>query len=175
MAFLYVKALHIIFIVTWFAGLFYSVRLFVYFAETAHLEEPEKSILQRQYQLMERRLWYGITWPSAIVTLGLGITLLYFYGYVPDWLWVKLAFVALLYGYHFSCHLIFLQHQKGNQKYTSNQLRLYNEVATVLLFAIVFLVVVKNSMSWVYGLGSLVGLMLLLLGGVWLYKRMRGK
>jgi putative membrane protein len=67
-----VKALHIIFIVTWFAGLFYIVRLFVYQAEADQKEEPEKSILSKQYKIMAKRLWYGITWPSFVLTLLFG-------------------------------------------------------------------------------------------------------
>jgi protoporphyrinogen IX oxidase len=175
MFFFYVKALHIIFVVTWFAGLFYMVRLFVYFAETEVLAEPEKSILRKQYQLMQRRLWYGIAWPSAVMTLILGLTLVYFYGDIPAWLWVKLAFVVFLYAYHFSCHLIFRQHQLGVVKYTSNQLRIYNEVATLFLFAIVFLVVLKDSFSWVYGLLILSALVLVLMAGIKIYKRVREK
>ena len=68
----YALALHIIFVVTWFAGLFYIVRLFIYHTEAEQKAEPEKSILQTQYKLMEKRLWYGITWPSMILTLIFG-------------------------------------------------------------------------------------------------------
>ena len=74
---IYILPLHIIFVVTWFAGLFYIVRLFIYHTEAEKKPEPEKSILQNQYKIMERRLWYGITWPSAIFTYCLGFTLLY--------------------------------------------------------------------------------------------------
>lgn len=174
MGFLYVKSLHIIFIVTWFAGLFYIVRLFVYFAETEQKPEPEKSILQKQYQLMQRRLWYGITWPSAVITLVLGITLLSYYGAVPDWLWVKLGFVGLLYTYHFLCHAQFKQQQQGTIHYTSSQLRVFNEAATILLFAIVFLVVIKSSLSWVYGLVAIAILTIALMTGIYVYKKIRG-
>ena len=90
MNFLYIKALHIIFIVTWFAGLFYIVRLFIYFAETSNKPEPEKTILQKQYSIMQKRLWYGITYPSAIITLIFGLSLLTFYVEIPKWLWIKL-------------------------------------------------------------------------------------
>ena len=64
----YIKALHIIFVVSWFSGLFYIVRLFIYFAEAEKKEEPAKKILQTQYKIMSKRLWYIITWPSAILT-----------------------------------------------------------------------------------------------------------
>jgi putative membrane protein len=151
------------------------VRLFVYFSETEALPEPDKSILQKQYQLMQRRLWYGITWPSAIITLVLGSLLIFQYGYIPNWLWVKLCFVVILYFYQFYCHTIFLQHQQGIVVLSSAQLRLYNEVATVLLFAIVFLVVLKESLGWVYGLASVSVLILVLLFGIYVYKLFRTK
>src|SRR5579863_7148349 len=98
--YLYIKALHIIFIVTWFSGLFYIVRLFIYNTEANEKSEPEKSILQKQFSIMIRRLWLGITWPSAILTLILGPTVLYRFGYwdnMPAWLWLKLVFVLGLY------------------------------------------------------------------------------
>lgn len=175
MAFLYLKSLHVIFIVTWFAGLFYIVRLFVYFSETENMDEPEKSILQKQYLLMQRRLWYGITWPSAVLTLLLGSSLVFHYGFVPDWLWLKLSFVTILYAYHFHCHTIFRQHQKGIIKWKSTQLRIYNEASTILLFAIVFLVIMKNSYSWLYGMLGLAILTILLMAGIYIYKKQREK
>jgi putative membrane protein len=149
------------------------VRLFVYFAETEKLPGHEKGVLQKQYQLMQRRLWYGIAWPSAVITFLFGMTLIYEYGNVPPWLWIKLGFVMLLYAYHFSCHLIFKQQQADVLKYSSNQLRFYNEVSTVFLFAIVFLVVMKDSLSWLYGLLILTGLVLALFAGIKLYKKVR--
>src|ERR1017187_5529456 len=98
----YLLALHIIFVVTWFSGLFYIVRLFVYHAEAEKKIEPEKSILQKQYKLMEKRLWYGITWPSMIGTYVFGFWMLYEnYGLnIPAWLLLKLSFVFGLTLYH---------------------------------------------------------------------------
>lgn len=173
MNFLYVKALHIIFVVTWFAGLFYIVRLFIYFAEASEKPEPEKSILQQQFALMQKRLWYGITWPSAVVTLIMGGSILYLYGTIPLWLQIKLAFVALLYGYHFYCHAIFKQQQAGIIKYSSLQLRIVNEVATIFLVSIVFLVVLKNAVDMLWGLLGLVVFTMLLLLAIRLYKKIR--
>src|SRR6267154_66307 len=109
----YVKALHIIFIITWFSGLFYIVRLFIYNAEASQRPEPEKSILHRQFGTMMKRLWRGITWPSAILTLIFGPLMLYMMGSVPTWLWIKLSFVLGLYLYHFSLQVIFNQQMKG--------------------------------------------------------------
>lgn len=137
------------------------------------MQEPQKNILQTQYLIMERRLWYGIAWPSAILTLVLGTTLIVLYGFVPNWLWLKLGFVLVLYAYHFSCHVIFKQHTQGVIKYTSNQMRVFNEVPTLLLFAIIFLVILKNAFSWIYGLGILTLVVASLLIGIRTYKRIR--
>ena len=105
----YVKALHIIFIVTWFSGMFYIVRLFIYNTEAAIKSEPEKSILNKQFSIMIKRLWFGITWPSAVLTLLFGSWMLYLFGSVPAWLGIKIAFVAGLYLYQLSLHNIYRQ------------------------------------------------------------------
>ncbi len=175
MTYFYVKALHIIFIVTWFAGLFYIPRLFIYFAEADQNPEPERSILQKQLLLMQKRLWYGITWPSAVMTLIFGPWMLYLYGALPDWLLYKLIFVVFLYAYHLGCHLVFKQQQAGVVKYTGQQLRVWNEVATIFLFAIVFLVVLKNALSMLWGLLGLVVFIIILLIAIRIYKKIREK
>lgn len=172
---LYVKALHIIFIVTWFAGMFYMPRLFVYNTEAGEKPEPARQILREQFGIMMKRLWFGITWPSAVLTLIFGSTMWYLYGFTPSWLWVKLGFVVGLYVYHFSLHSIFKQQQKGIFKYSSQQLRIWNEVATIFLIAIVMLVVVKNNMSAVWGLVGLILFVILLMSAIRLYKTLRGK
>lgn len=171
--FLYLKALHIIFIVTWFAGLFYIVRLFIYYAETSGLESPAKEILQNQYKIMQSRLWYGITWPSAVLTLVFGLWLVHYYGQIPGWLWVKLGFVAALYAYFGICHVIFNQQQKGVIAYSSQQLRVWNEVATIFLVAIVFLVVLRSTLSMFYGIIGLLVFTLVLLAAIFIYKKLR--
>lgn len=176
MSYLYVKALHIIFVVTWFAGLFYIVRLFIYYAEAAEKPEPERSILQKQFQLMQKRLWYGITWPSAILTLIFGFSTVYILGLyksMPGWLIWKLAFVLGLYVYHFLCHSIFKQQQKGVLTYTSTQLRIWNEVATLFLISIVFLVVLKSSLSMLWGIAGLILFSAMLMLAIRIYKRIR--
>ncbi|WP_162055683.1 CopD family protein [Pontibacter pamirensis] len=173
MSFFYVKALHIIFVVTWFAGLFYIVRLFIYYAEADEKPEPEKSILQRQLALMQKRLWYGITWPSAVLTLIFGLTMLYLYGAIPGWLVWKLCFVVGLYIYHFLCHRIFKQQQQGVLQYTPTQLRIWNEVATLFLISIVFLVVLKSSLSMLWGIIGLILFSAILMLAIRVYKRVR--
>lgn len=178
MSFLYLKALHIIFVVTWFAGLFYIVRLFIYQTEALEKTETERSILLPQFKLMARRLWYGITWPSAIVTLGFGLSLLYQYIFVmqigiPGWLWIKIGFVVGLYAYHLACHRIFRQLQADQAHYSSQQLRVWNEVATVFLFAIIFLVILRSAMSMLWGLVGLVAFVIVLMVAIKLYKKRR--
>jgi protoporphyrinogen IX oxidase len=175
MYFQYLKAIHIIFVITWFAGLFYIVRLFVYFAETTSLPSPEKEILRKQYKLMQKRLWYGITWPSAIITAIMGTLLVIEYGTVPVWLWIKLGFVLLLFVYHFICHSIFKAQQQDLSPYTSSQMRLWNEVATILLVGIIFMVVLKNSLSLLWGFLGLAGFTVFILVGIKIYKILRQK
>lgn len=175
MDYLHIKALHIIFIVTWFAGLFYIVRLFIYHTEALAKPEPERTILSDQFALMSKRLWYGITWPSAILTTCFGPWLLFVQ---PGWLQLpfmhmKLGFVALLYAYHFYCHVLFRKLQRGETKMTSNQLRLWNEVATVILVAVVFLIVVKNQISWLWGTIGIFTFAFLLMLAIKIYKRIR--
>ncbi|RDC62896.1 CopD family protein [Adhaeribacter pallidiroseus] len=173
MTYYYVKSLHIIFVVTWFAGLFYIVRLFIYFTEAAEKSEPDKSILQNQLQLMEKRLWYGITWPSAILTLIFGTWMAYLYGSLPGWLLIKLGFVFGLFLYHLSCHRIFKQHARGQVKQSPTQLRIWNEVATLFLVSIVFLVVLKNSVDFLWGLVGLILFAVILMLAIRIYKKIR--
>lgn len=171
------EALHIIFIVTWFSGLFYIVRLFVYQVEARERPENERKILEPQYRLMAKRLWYGITWPSFILTLIFGPWLLIEnIGYLKlPFMHIKLAFVTGLIIYHLICHSIFLKLQRGEGNYTSNFLRIWNEVATLFLVAIVFIIVMKNAINWVYGVIGFVLLAVLLMVAIRIYKRLRSK
>ena len=169
----YIKALHIIFIVTWFSGLFYMVRLFVYSAEANEKAEPERSVLLKQFGLMQRRLWYGITWPSAVLTLIFGTWIGLLYGTLPTWLWVKLLFVLGLFIYHFSLQRIFTQQKNEDFKWTSQRLRLWNEVATLFLIAIIMLATVKELLSLVWGVAVLAAVTLLLLVAIRIYKKYR--
>ena len=173
--YLYIKALHIIFIVTWFAGMFYMPRLFIYNTEAAEKPQPEKSILQKQFGILMRRLWFGITWPSAILTLIFGPWIWYLLDSFPRWLMIKLCFVVGLYIYHFTLHIIYRQQIKGVFKYSSQQLRIWNEVATIFLVAIVILAVVKQNMSVVWGLVGLIAFVILLVSAIRIYKLVRNK
>ena len=177
MDFLYVKALHIIFVITWFAGLFYIVRLFIYHVEAEKKEEPAKEILQTQYKLMSKRLWYIITWPSAILASIFAFWMLYKNPYYLEmsWMHIKLTFVLALYFYHFSCQKIYNQLQKNIIKYSALQLRIWNEVATIFLFAIIFLVTLQNAINWVWGVVGIILFGVLMMFAIKLYKKIREK
>lgn len=174
MAYLYVKALHIIFVVTWFSGMFYLCRLFIYNREAADKPEAERAILQPQFNIMIKRLLFGITWPSAVLTICSGGWLFsQYYPEIPSWLWIKLGMVALLFVYHLSLHRIYKQQAAMQFSSTSTKLRMWNEVPTVFLVAIVMLVVVKQSLSPVYGILGLVGFVVLLMSAIRIYKALR--
>ncbi|MFT6192371.1 MAG: putative membrane protein [Polaribacter sp.] len=177
MDYLYVKALHIIFVVTWFAGLFYIPRLFIYQTEAEDKLEPAKSILQTQFKLMSKRLWYIITWPSAILASIFGIWLIYLkpVWLEQPWMLVKLAFVLALYFYHGFCQNIYNKLQKDIIKYSTFKLRIFNEISTIILFAVVFLVTVKSAISWVWGVIGILLFGVLIMLGIKLYKKIREK
>ena len=173
--YLYWKSLHIIFVVTWFAGLFYIVRLFVYQIEVQTKSENERLILAPQLALMSHRLWYIITWPSSILAILFAGLLLWEtpYWLTQSWMHLKLGFVILLLAYHIKCHYLFKQLQHNTCKWTSTQMRLWNEGATLILFSVVFLVVLKDSLNWIYGVLSLFLFSFLLMMGVRIYKKWR--
>lgn len=182
MHFFYLKALHIIFVVTWFSGMFYMPRLFIYNTEANEKPEAVRTALHEQFNVMMRRLWWGITTPSAILTLLLGLTVMFDSGWhsrllEPEgrWLLVKLFFVSALYVYHYTLQVILRQQLKGIFTYTSSQLRIWNEVATIFLVAIVFLATVKQSISFVWGLVGLVLFVILLMSAIKVYKLIRTK
>ena len=169
----YIKALHLIFVITWFAGLFYIPRLFIYHTEASKKTKQEADILIRQLKIMSRRLWYIITWPSAILAIIFAIWLLIL---MPSWLlqsWMhlKLTFVALLIVYHLKTHRIFLKLQKNKIDYSEMFLRIWNEGATLLLFAIVFLAILKDGLHWIGGTLGILGLGVILFLGIRLYKK----
>jgi putative membrane protein len=175
MDYLYIKALHVVFVVCWFAGLFYIVRLFIYTKEANEKEEPVRSILTAQLLHMQKKLWYIITWPAAIGTLIFGSWMLYENSVLlsQHWMWLKLVCVGMLFLYHLQCDRIFKQQTAGIYKFSSFKLRLFNELATVLLVGIVFLVIVKSSNGLVWGILGLFMFAVLLMGGVFIYKRYR--
>lgn len=175
MEYLYTKALHIIFVVTWFSGLFYLGRLLIYVREAQDQPEPARKLLSDQLLLMSKRLLYAITWPSAVLSWLFGLRMADLYGGWPSWLLIKLGLVFLLSLYHLSLDRMYRNFQQGKPGWSSFQLRLWNEVPTVFLIAIVMLVVVKQNISLVYGVLGLVAFVLVLFSAIRIYKAVRGK
>lgn len=173
----YIKSLHLIFVITWFAGLFYIPRLFVYQIEAFHKPSPDKEILGTQLKLMAKRLWFIITWPSSILAVGFGLLLIYSRSeYLESaWMQVKLVFVALLIIYQLITHIYYKQLQNDDVRKSSNYMRIWNEGATFVLFAVVFLVVLKNAINWIFGVIGIIILGLLLMLGFKIYKNIRQK
>lgn len=177
MSFAVFKSLHLIFMVSWFAGLFYIVRLFIYHTEAQSRPEQEKGILSKQFIIMEKKLWWIITTPAMILTVVFGVGMLIlepFYLKMP-WMHIKLSFVLLLLVYHFVCQRILFQIKNNTFKWTSNGLRIWNEVATLALVAIIFLVVMQDGMSWIKGTVGFFAVAIGLMIGIKIYKRIRNK
>jgi protoporphyrinogen IX oxidase len=170
-----VKALHIIFVVSWFAGLFYIVRLFIYHTESLQKPDEEAKILRNQFEIMERKLWYIITWPAMVLTVIFGIWMLVLVpAYLSQpWMHLKLGFIAILLVYHLLCQRIFNQLKAGVYKWSSTGLRIWNEVATLLLVAIVFLVVLRDSLNWIWGTIGFFAVAIGLMIAIKLYKKLR--
>jgi putative membrane protein len=176
MIYFYIKSLHIIFVVTWFAGLFYIFRLFIYHTEANLKPEPNRSILIEQLSIMEHKLWYIITWPSAILTFIFGFWLVYLLNvWNQPWMHLKLTFVFGLACYQLYGQRVIQQLKKGEYKNTSLQLRIWNEVATVVLIAVVFIVIFKDTLSWLWGLLGIFGVVVTLMIAIKLYKKNREK
>ncbi len=179
MDFKYVMALHIVFVVSWFAALFYIVRLFIYAAEAQKKDDVARPILTQQLLLMQRKLWYIIGWPAMVGTFIFGLWMYFYsaertaYYFSQPWMWLKLITVAFLTVYHLQCQRILQQQKQGVFKLSSFKLRLLNELATVFLVAIVFLVVVKSTQGLVWGIVGLFGFAAALMLAVMLYKRSR--
>ncbi|RYF90401.1 MAG: CopD family protein [Chitinophagaceae bacterium] len=173
----YVLSVHIIFVVSWMAGLFYSVRLFIYHTEAEERPEIERNILQKEYEKIEAKLWNIITTPAMVLTVlaGAGMVALRPGHLEAPWFHVKLCFVVLLLIYHFICQNIMKQLKLGKCRISSFKLRLWNEVATVLLVAIVFTVVLKSAVNWIYGLIGLIIFSGVIMAAVKWYKHYRKK
>jgi putative membrane protein len=175
MAYFWYKAFHIIGVVVWFAGLFYLVRLYIYHVEANERPEPAQSILKAQYLLMEKRLYNIITTPGMIVTVAMAIGLLVTQPAFlqQPWMHIKLGMVFLLLGYHFYCGRLLKQLEAGTCTWSSQQLRVMNELPTVFLLVIVMLVVFKESLP-TNGTVWVIAASVLLMGvGIQFYARKR--
>lgn len=179
MLYLYLKAIHIIFVVSWMAGLFYIVRLFIYHVEANDRTESERITLQRQFEVMQHKLWYIITTPAMAISVLAGIAMIWVNPVLlsMNWMLVKLAFVLGLLVYHFLCQNIMNKLNQGIFTWSSTQLRLWNELATIFLVAIVFTVILKSAVDWIYGLTGLVVFSVVIMSAVKIYKyyRLKGK
>ena len=177
MAYYWYKAFHLIGIVVWFAGLFYLVRLFVYHAEAEQESEPARSILQKQYVIMEQRLYSIITTPGMILTVAMAIGLI---STEPEilkstWLHIKLVFVILLIGYHHFCKRMMKKLAAGECQWTGQQFRALNEAPTILLVLIVLLAVFKNSLPLDAATWLVVALVVTMVASIQLYAKKRRK
>ncbi len=174
MSLLVLKALHLIGIVSWFAGLFYIVRLFIYHVEAQGGPEPRRTILHEQFCLMERRLWRAITVPAMVLTAGTGLALLTFHD-IPHtpWLHLKFALLLPLFGYHFACGWLRTRLATGAMPMSSARLRAFNEVPTFLLVAIVFTAVMKSVAAGLWAMGGCAVFFVLVVA--FLLKRLQGR
>ncbi len=177
MAYYWFKAFHLIGVVVWFAGLFYLVRLFVYHAEANQEPEPAQSILKKQYEIMELRLYNIITNPGMIVTIAMAIGLI---STEPEilksgWLHIKLALVLVLIGYHHYCKKLMKQLAKGECEWTGQQFRALNEAPTIFLVVIVLLAVFKNSLPLDWTTWLIVALVITMAASIQLYAKKRRK
>jgi putative membrane protein len=173
----YVKSLHIIFVVCWFAGLFYIPRLFIYFVEAEEREPLVREALQSQFKIMQKRLWFGITWPALVGTYVFGFWMIYLVpAYLQQpWMLIKLVFIFFLTVYHLQCGHIRKQQAAGIIKISTFKLRIFNEIATVILVSVVFIVVLKSTLDWLYGVLGLVIFIAALLMAIAIYKKLRIK
>lgn len=175
MIYLYAKSIHIIFMVCWMAGLFYMPRLFIYHTEAKSKSSVEYDILHKQFVIMENRLWWVITTPAMYLTIASALVMLHTNPALLTlgWMHMKLLFVAGMVFYHFRSQKLMHALRDQRSTWTSSQLRLWNEVSTILLFAIVFVVILKSALNWVFGVAGLLGLAILLMILIKIYKKYR--
>ena len=147
-------ALHVIFMVSFFAGTFCIVRLFIYHKEAEKKFDPDRAILIKQFMLMEKRLWYGITWPSMVFMVLFGAWLLVWNpGLMMEaWMHAKLGFVALLIVYHLLNQRLYERIRHNRLRWGSAALRAWNHGATVFLVAVVFLGTLRGELGTIWGL-----------------------
>ena len=171
------KALHIIGFVSWFAGIFYIVRLFVYHKEAWEKDDEASTILRKQYEIMEGRLFSIIQTPAMIITFigGIGMLIINSAWLSQPWMHIKLALVLLLTVYHFSCSRQIKKLKENKGGLSSFGYRLYNELPTLVLIAVVMLAVWKSLEGLWLGLAVLLLMGILFFVVAKLYKRKREK
>lgn len=171
------KALHIVGFVAWFAGMFYLVRVFVYHTEAFAKNEPDRSILINEFNTMEWRVYKIICNPGMSITWIFGLLMLFAYGVdwlkAQPWMHLKLTLILLLTGYHHFNKRIIKRLEKGDQVMSSYKFRLFNEVPSVFLLAIVILAVYKNGLNYLYAIVGVVLFVLILIIFTKIYKSIR--
>lgn len=167
------KAVHIVGFISWFAGLFYIVRLFIYHAEASERAPQERDVLLPQLELMAGRLWKIITVPAMVLTLAAGTTMVIGGWPYGPWLHWKFVWLAMLIAYHLFCGVIRKRQLARTFDWSSNRLRMFNEVSTMLMVAIVFTAVFKSAMTAAYGVLGLLTLGISLMVGIRVYRRAR--
>ena len=152
MSYLSIKAVHIIFVICWFAGLFYLGRMFIYFKEAENRVDNEKKILQKQFLLMSERVMNIIIWPSVFLASTFGSLMLYYNPGLLGALWMKIKLIVVLFllVYVFVCQHILNLMKKGILNISENKLRFFSEGATLFLIAIVSIASLKTEVSWIY-------------------------
>lgn len=175
MAYFWFKAFHIVGIVCWFAGMFYLPRLFVYHAEAYEQPEPARSILTKQYQVMEKRLYSIIMTPAMLLTIAMAIGLVTTEPAVmkEPWMQIKLGFVLLLVGYHHYCKRIMKKLAANECKMTGQQFRWFNEIPTVFFVIIVMLAVFKNNLPMDLTTWLIAAMVIGMVAAIQLYARKR--
>lgn len=171
-----IKASHLIFMVTYFAGTFHVIRLFIQHQEALSKWEPDRTILTRQYMHMERRTWYGVTWPSFVLMFTLGLWMFWLNPALIQhpWMHAKLGLISLLFVHHFKNQTIYREARKNAIRWSPFALRIWSGGATVLLIAIVLLAVLKQ-LDWRYGTLGLLVLGLVLTLAVTTHRRKRAR
>jgi putative membrane protein len=175
MAYFWFKAFHIVGFVTWFGGLFYLPRLFIYHQEANEKPEPARSILKEQFQIMEKRLYSIIMTPGMLVTIAMAIGLIYTEPQVlhDTWLHIKIALVLGLIGYHHYCKRVMKKLAANECQWNSKQLRAFNEVPTVFLVLVVMLGIFKNNFPTGAATWTVVAMVVAMVATIQLYARKR--
>ena len=173
------KALHVFGFVAWFAGLFYLVRIFVYHTEAMDRAEPERSILIREFNAMQWRVYKIICNPGMMITWFCGLGMLYLHGWewlqVNIWMQVKLVLLAGLLVYHVHAKKVIQKLEKGERYFSSFQFRLWNELPTLFLLSIALLAVYRNTINFLYAFGGVLLFAFALVMAAKMYKNFREK
>lgn len=173
------KALHVFGFVSWFAGLFYLVRIFVYHTEAMKRPEPEKSILIKEFNAMQWRVYKIICNPGMMITWSCGLAMLYLYGIewlkTQTWMQVKLVLLFALLAYHLHAKKVIQKLENGEGYFTSFQFRLWNELPTLFLLSIALLAVYRNTLNFLYAFVGILAFAFLLVMAARAYRNYREK